>query len=169
MSILKIRKIGDPILKKKCKPVDEISDGIKQLVQDMLETMYAAPGVGLATSQVGVPARVCVIDIRPEGKREPIVLINPKIVSKTGKVIDEEGCLSLPGIVAKVRRCSEVTVEAVDHRGFPVSVSGRGILSKALQHELDHLDGKLFIDNLSWLVKQKLKREIKKKRKLEGW
>ena len=169
MSILKIRKIGDPILKKKCKPVEEITPDIKQLITDMFETMYAAPGAGLAASQVGVPVRICVIDIKPEGKREPIVLINPKIVSKTGKVLDEEGCLSLPGIVAKVRRFSDVKVEAVDHRGFPVSVSGRGILSKALQHELDHLDGKLFIDNLSWLVKQKLKREIKKKRKLEGW
>jgi len=169
MSLLKIRKLGDPMLKKKCRPVAEITPEIKQLAADMLETMYSAPGVGLAASQVGVPVRMCVIDIKPEGKRLPIVLINPRIITKKGAVTEEEGCLSLPGIVARVRRPGEVTVEGVNDKGFPVSVSGQGILSRVLQHELDHLDGKVFIDYLNWWDKQKLMREIRKKRKLEGW
>jgi peptide deformylase len=169
MSVLHIKKLGDPSLKKKCKPVKEITPEIKQLAADMLETMYAAPGVGLAAPQVGEPIRMVVIDVRPEGKKYPIVLINPKIVSKKGKVLEEEGCLSLPGIVAKVSRHCDVTVEAVNENGFPVSVSGKGFLCKALQHELDHLEGILFIDRLGWLARQKLMREIRKKRKLEGW
>jgi len=169
MSILKIRKLGDPVLKKKCKPVTEITPEIKQLAADMLETMYAAPGVGLAASQVGVPVRLYVIDVKPEGQRAPIVLINPQIVTKKGKAFEEEGCLSLPGVVAKVKRFGEVTVEAANEKGFPISVSGTGLLSRVLQHELDHLNGKVFLDNLSWLNRQKLMREIRKKRKLEGW
>jgi peptide deformylase len=169
MSILHIKKLGDPVLKKKCKPVKEITPEIKQLAADMLETMYAAPGVGLAAPQVGLPIRMVVIDVRHEGKRSPLVLVNPKIVSKNGKMVEEEGCLSLPGIVANVKRYEDVTVEAVNEKGFPVSVSGKALLSKALQHELDHLEGIVFIDHLSWLAKQKLMREIRKKRKLEGW
>ena len=169
MSILKIHKLGDPVLKKKCKPVEEITPEIKELAANMLETMYAAPGVGLAASQVGVPVRMCVIDIRPEGKRSPIILINPKITLKKGKVIEEEGCLSLPGINAKVKRYSDITVEAINFNGFPITVSGSGLLSRAMQHEMDHLDGKIFIDCLGWLAKSKLMKEIKKKRKLEGW
>jgi peptide deformylase len=169
MSLLKIRKLGDPVLKKKCKPVKEITPEIKQLAADMLETMYAAPGVGLAASQVGVPVRICVIDTKPEGNRAPIVLINPRIILKKGKVLEEEGCLSLPGISAKVKRFSEVSVEGVNEKGFPVSVSGRGMLSRVLQHEIDHLEGRVFIDYLSWWARQKLMREIRKKRKLEGW
>jgi peptide deformylase len=169
MSLLKIRKLGDPALKKKCKPVAEITSEIKQLAADMLETMYAAPGMGLAACQVGVPLRICVIDIKPEGRSAPLILINPKMISKRGRIVEEEGCLSLPGIVAKVRRYTDVNVEAVNEKGFPVSVSGKGLLSKALQHEMEHLEGKVFIDNLSWIKKQKLMMEIRKKRKLEGW
>jgi len=170
MSILHIKKLGDPVLKKKGKPVKEITPEIKQLACDMLETMYAAPGVGLAACQVGVPVRIVVIDVKPEGMRAPMVLINPRIVAKSGKTLEEEGCLSLPGINAKVKRFSDVTVEAVNEKGFPVSVTGKkGILSRALQHELEHLEGKVFIDNLSWFKKQKIMSEIRKKRKLEGW
>ena len=169
MSLLNIKKLGDPALKKKSTPVKEITPEIKQLAMDMLETMYAAPGVGLAACQVGVPVRLCVIDIKPEGKKAPIVLINPLIVAKSGKTLDEEGCLSLPGIVAKIKRFGDVTVEAVNEKGFPVSVYGKGILSKALQHELEHFEGRVFIDNLGWWARRKLMREIRKKRKLEGW
>ena len=122
MSILHIKKLGDPILKRKCKPVKEITPEIKQLAADMLETMYAAPGVGLAAPQIGLPIRMVVIDVRHEGRRSPLVLINPKIVSKKGKMLEEEGCLSLPGIVADVKRYEDVTVEAVNENGFPVAV-----------------------------------------------
>ena len=149
--------------------MEAVSADIKELAANMLETMYAAPGVGLAASQVGVPVRMCVIDTRPEGKRSPIVLINPKITSKKGKLIEEEGCLSLPGINAKVKRFSDITVEAVNENGFPITVSGSGFLSRAIQHEIDHLDGRIFIDYLSWWARQKLMKEIRKKRKLEGW
>jgi peptide deformylase len=169
MSILPIKKLGDPLLKKKCKPVKEITPEIRKLAADMLETMYAAPGVGLAAPQVGVLVRMCVIDVRSGGKKSPIVLINPKIVSKQGKILEEEGCLSLPGIVANIKRYGEVTIEAVNENGFPISVSGKGFLSKAIQHELDHLEGILFIDYLGWFARQKLMREIRRKRKLEGW
>jgi peptide deformylase len=169
MSILKIRKLGDPILKKKCDPVKVVSPEIKKLAADMLETMYAAPGVGLAASQVGVPVRMCVIDIKPEGKRSPIVLINPKITVKNGKVVEEEGCLSLPGINAEVVRFCDITVEAVNENGFPITVTGIDILARAMQHEIDHLEGKVFLDRLGWWTRRKLMKEIKKKRKLEGW
>lgn len=169
MSILKIRKLGDPILKKKCEPVKEVSPEIQKLAADMLETMYAAPGVGLAASQVGVPVRMCVIDVKPEGKRSPVVLINPKITVKKGKVVEEEGCLSLPGINAEVVRFDDITVEAINENGFPITVTGRDILSRAMQHEIDHLNGRVFIDHLGWWARRKLMKEIRKKRKQEGW
>ena len=114
MAILKIVKYGDPVLRKKTAPVTEITDDIIQLAEDMLETMYAAPGVGLAGPQVGVSLQICVIDVVPEGKRNPIVLINPKVLSGEDKVELEEGCLSFPKIYEKVKRWNKVRVEYVD-------------------------------------------------------
>lgn len=169
MAILKIKKYGDPILRKKAKPVAEIDAGVKKLVRDMFETMYEAPGAGLAATQVGVPLRVCVIDVKPEGRRQPIALINPVIKSKKGKVFQDEGCLSFPGLSAKVKRCAEVKVEAVNEHGMPVEVDGKEILAIALQHELDHLDGKVFLDYLPFLQKLKLKREIRRRKKEGTW
>ncbi|MCB4792109.1 MAG: peptide deformylase [Elusimicrobia bacterium] len=169
MSILKIYKYGEPILKKKCLPVKEITPEIKKLAGDMLETMYINNGVGLAASQVGVPDRICVIDVRPEGKRKPLVLINPKITDKSGKMLEEEGCLSFPGIAASIKRHKNVKVSAINENGMPVIVEGAGLLSKALQHELDHLDGKVFISRLPIYKKLHVQYLIRKRKKLGEW
>lgn len=169
MSILKICKYGDPVLKKKCKPVAELNQDIKKLAADMLETMYAAPGAGLAANQVGVPLRMCVIDVKPDGRRQPLVLINPVIKEKKGRMTDDEGCLSFPGISAMVKRFRNIKVEAVNEKGMPVVVEGSDLLARALQHELDHLDGKVFIDYLTLFKKMQIKSEIRKRKKAGTW
>ena len=169
MSVLKICKYGEPVLKKKCIPVKEITPEIKKLIVDMLETMYANLGLGLAANQVGALDRICVIDVRPEGKRKPIVLINPKIVEKKGVVTEEEGCLSFPGIAAEIKRNRNVKVAAINENGMPIVVEGRDMLSKALQHELDHLDGVVFISKLPFYKKLKVQYEIRKRKKNGEW
>jgi peptide deformylase len=169
MAKLNIRKYGDPVLRKKCKPVTEINEDINRLIRDMLETLYQAPGIGLAANQVGVPLKLCVIDVKPGGRREPLVLINPVITGKKGRAHEEEGCLSFPGLSAKVKRASEVRVEAVNEKGLPIIVEGREVMARCLQHEIDHLEGKVFLDYLPFLQKLKFKREIQKLKKEGGW
>lgn len=142
MAVLKIVKLGDPVLRQPTEPVTTITKKISRLIQNMIETMYAADGVGLAAPQVGVSKKIVVIDVG-DG---PIVLINPKIVSGSGEDIDVEGCLSIPGKQAYVKRMAEVVVEALDGEGKPIKIEGRGYLARALQHEIDHLNGILFID-----------------------
>ena len=146
MAIRKIRYIGDDILKKKCKPVKAITDSTKELIQDMFDTMYEANGVGLAAPQVGILRRICVIDIR-EG--DPVVLINPEIVETSGEQTDEEGCLSIPGKVAEVTRANYVKVSSLDMDMNPVTYEGEGLLARAMQHEMDHLDGILYGERAS--------------------
>ncbi len=146
MAIRKIRYIGDDILKKKCKPVKAITDSTKELIQDMFDTMYEANGVGLAAPQVGILRRICVIDIR-EG--DPVVLINPEIVESSGEQTDEEGCLSVPGKVAEVTRANYVKVSSLDMDMNPVTYEGEGLLARAMQHEMDHLDGILYGERAS--------------------
>ncbi len=146
MAIRKIRYIGDDILKKKCKPVKAITDSTKELIQDMFDTMYEANGVGLAAPQVGILRRICVIDIR-EG--DPVVLINPEIVESSGEQTDEEGCLSVPGKVAEVTRANYVKVSSLDMDMKPVTYEGEGLLARAMQHEMDHLDGILYGERAS--------------------
>ena len=169
MSVLSIKKYGEPVLRQKCKPVSAIDKNLLKLIRDMFETMYAAPGLGLSANQVGVPVRVCVVDVRPEGRRQPVALINPKIVQKEGKLTVEEGCLSLPGLMAGVRRARKVKVEALNEEGLPIIVEGDGILARALQHEIDHLEGKVFIDYLPVLQRLRLQYEIRKRRKHNEW
>jgi peptide deformylase len=140
--ILKIRTEGDPVLRKKAAPVTEIDDRMRQLATDMLETMYAAPGVGLAAPQVGESVRLVVVD---DG-HGPYVLFNPEIVEAAGAVEEPEACLSIPGVQGMVRRAAKVVVRARSLNGSPITVVGAGLLAKALQHEIDHLDGVLFID-----------------------
>ena len=142
MAVLKIVKLGDPVLRQPTEPVTKITKKISRLIQNMIETMYAADGVGLAAPQVGVSKKIVVIDVG-DG---PIVLINPKIVSGSGEDIDVEGCLSIPGKQAYVKRMAEVVVKALDGEGKPIKIEGRGYLARALQHEIDHLNGILFID-----------------------
>lgn len=169
MSILEIVKYGDPVLRKKTQPITEITDDVIQLAEDMLETMYAAPGVGLAGPQVGISLQICVIDVVPEGKRNPIVLINPKVISGEDKVELEEGCLSFPKIYEKVKRWNKVKVEYVDLKGNLKEVEVEGFLAKAFQHEIDHLNGKVFIDYLPDWKRKLVEKEIRRRKKGKNW
>lgn len=142
MAVLKVVKVGDPVLRQPTQPVTRITKRISRLIQDMFETMYAVDGVGLAAPQVGVSRKIAVIDVG-EG---PIALINPKIVSGSDEDIDVEGCLSIPGKQAYVKRLAQVKVEALNEKGKPVQIEAEGLLARALQHEIDHLNGVLFTD-----------------------
>ncbi|MBQ9563668.1 MAG: peptide deformylase [Lachnospiraceae bacterium] len=145
MAIRKIREIGDPVLNKVCKPVLEVTPRIRQLIDDMLETMYEANGVGLAAPQVGILKRIVVIDVTPEGE-DPLVLINPKILEKDGEQTGEEGCLSVPGKFGTVTRPSYVKVSACNEQLQRFEIEGRDLLARALCHEIDHLEGHLYTE-----------------------
>ena len=157
MAILRITKHGETVLKKPCPPVDyaAIAKELPGLLKDMWTTMHAARGVGLAAPQIGLNLRIAVIDVKPEGKSEPLVLINPVILSKEGVQEEEEGCLSIPGLYSKLPRAAKVRIEALDEEGKRFEAVGEGLLARAFQHETDHLDGKLFIDHLG--LAQRLK------------
>jgi len=161
----------DEILKTKAEEVKEFSDEIRNLVNDMFETMYKKGGVGLAANQVGVLKRVVVIDLHSKTEKqgkEQIVLINPEIVTQEGEIVKEEGCLSLPGLYRKVKRAAYVKVKAQNLEGEEFEIEGEGLLARALQHEIDHLNGIVFIDRLSPLQKRlALEKYRKLKRKYE--
>ena len=160
MAVLEIRKYPEKVLKQKAMPVTDFDQDLQALIDDMIETMYAAPGVGLAAPQVGVSKRLAVIDISSRDEKCPlIVLVNPVIVSSEGEVEFEEGCLSLPEYTATVKRAEKVAVKALDREGRPISIEGLDLLAIALQHEIDHLEGILLIDRIS-----PIKREFFKKR-----
>jgi peptide deformylase len=152
MSILPIRVLGDPVLREETRPVDAFTPELQQLIDDMFETMHAAHGVGLAAPQVGRTERLTVMDVH----NERYVLINPEIVEREGTIKWEEGCLSIPELYGDVTRAARVVVEALDREGKPFTVEGTELLGVCLQHEIDHLHGKLFIDHLSLLKRQKL-------------
>ncbi|MFW6079151.1 MAG: peptide deformylase [Gemmatimonadota bacterium] len=156
MATMDIRVMGDPILRRAAEPVGEVDDDVRRLLDDMLETMYAADGVGLAAPQVGIARRITVIDVR-----DPAVgvleLIDPEIVDRSDEVErGEEGCLSIPGVQEIVERSARVVVEATDRAGERRRIEGEGVLARALQHEVDHLDGVLFIDRISPLKRRLL-------------
>ncbi len=155
MGVRDIRYLGDPVLREECEPVENVDDEVRALVDDLTETMYAADGIGLAAPQIGAPIRVFVYDVREEGV-EPGALINPRIVESSGRQREVEGCLSIPGFSELVERKSSVVVEGLDREGKPVRIEAEGTLSRCLQHELDHLDGVLFIDRLSPLKRRML-------------
>jgi len=166
MSLLAIKTYPEKVLKKKALPVDEVNADIERLIDDMFETMYAAPGVGLAAPQVGVSKRVLVIDVnvKEEGdSHPPLALINPEIVSAEGEVDIEEGCLSLPGLTGMVRRAENVLVKGLDREGKPVQIEASGLLAIALQHEIDHLEGTLILDRISPLKRAFYKKKTAKK------
>ena len=151
MSVLAIRVLGDPVLREETRPVAEVTDDLRRLIDDMFETMYAANGIGLAAPQVGRTERICVVDV--EGAA--FALVNPEIVQSQGpKAKAEEGCLSIPDVYGDVERPSKVVVRALDRDGAPIEVTGEGLLGRAFQHEIDHLHGKLFIDYLSFLKRR---------------
>ena len=155
MSLREVRYLGDPVLREMCREVETIDDDVRALVDDLLETMYAEDGIGLAAPQIGVPLRVFVYDVRDD-ELDPGVLVNPRIVEATGKQKEVEGCLSIPGLDEVVERSAHVVVEGLDREGEPVRIEATGLLSRCLQHENDHLDGVLFIDRVSPLKRRML-------------
>lgn len=164
MALLPILEFPDERLRKKAAVVEEITPDIVNLIDDMLETMYAAPGIGLAATQVNVQQRIIVMDLSEE-KNQPLVLINPTLASKAGTEESEEGCLSVPGFYEKVTRAESVVVNAMDKNGDTIRLEADGLLAVCIQHEIDHLDGKLFVDYLSPLKRQLARRKVKKEQR----
>jgi len=161
MALLNILRYPDPRLYKKAARVLEVKESVRTLVRDMAETMYAAPGVGLAATQVDVHRRVIVIDAS-ETRDQLLVLINPEIVAREGTQYCEEGCLSVPGIYEPVERAEIVTVHALDATGKPFTLTAEKLLAICIQHEMDHLEGKVFVDYLSRLKQQRIKAKLQK-------
>jgi peptide deformylase len=161
MAKLPILTFPNPRLRNKAQPVREVDGKVRQLVADMLETMYAAPGIGLAAIQVDVPLRVVVIDVS-DTNDAPLCLINPEILELSGVEQMDEGCLSVPGFYESVSRAERVRVRALDRDGKPFEIDTDGLLAVCIQHEIDHLDGKLFVDYLSSLKRQRIRRRLEK-------
>jgi peptide deformylase len=161
MAKLDILTFPDSRLRRKAEPVETVDDSIRELVDDMLETMYAAPGIGLAAIQVNVAKRVVVIDTSDD-KTQPLCLINPEILSAQGREQMDEGCLSVPGFFETVTRAETVRVRALDRNGEPFELDADGLLAVCIQHEIDHLDGKLFVDHISMLKRQRIRRKLEK-------
>lgn len=164
MAILNILHFPDERLRTKAKPVTEVTDKHRSLIKDMLETMYDAPGIGLAATQINFHERMLVIDISEE-KNQPIVLINPEILEKEGDQEFDEGCLSVPGIYETLHRAEKVRVKALNKEGESFEMNAEGILAVCIQHEMDHLEGKLFVDYLSQLKKQRIRKKLEKQQR----
>jgi peptide deformylase len=167
MAVLPILEFPDPRLREKALPVTQFDEELGRLVDDMLQTMYAAPGIGLAATQVNVRRRVLVIDVS-EARNEPLVFVNPEIVSREGVAKTEEGCLSVPGIFDEVERAAKVRVRARHPNGELLERDLEGALAVCLQHEMDHLEGKLFVDYLSELKRERIRKKLEKERKGEA-
>lgn len=165
MAILEVLRFPDERLRTVAQPVAEVNDDIKQLVDDMFDTMYEENGIGLAATQVNVHKRVVVMNV-DENQERPLVFINPEITHMEGKTISEEGCLSVPNNYAKVERAERVTVKALDKNGEEFSLDADGLLAICIQHELDHLKGKLFVDYLSPLKRQRIRTKLEKEARL---
>ena len=165
MAKLTILEFPDPRLRTRAAPVAAVDDAIRTLIDDMFETMYAAPGVGLAATQVNVHKRVLVADVS-EGQDHPLALVNPEIVEREGSTEAEEGCLSVPGIFDKLStRSARIVVRALDRDGRPFELEADGLLSVCIQHEIDHLEGKLFVDYLSELKRTRIRKKLEKERR----
>lgn len=160
MAVLKVRKYGDPVLRRRAVEITDVPPELHKTIADMVDTMYDEAGIGLAAPQVGISLRLMVVG--HDERREPRALINPVVVDRGGEVTAEEGCLSIPGIFAPVTRSEWVEVEAKDVDGRAVKIHGQGLLARVLQHEMDHLDGVLFIDRLDPVTRDRIKRRIKK-------
>ena len=164
MALLEILKYPDPRLRTVAQPVNEVSDATRSLIDDMFETMYSAPGIGLAATQVDVHERLLVLDIT-EDKSAPMVFINPEILASEGTISGDEGCLSVPEIYEAIDRAENIRVKALDRDGKEFELEVDGLLSVCIQHEMDHLEGKLFVDYLSALKRSRLKKRMEKERK----
>jgi peptide deformylase len=166
MAIRDILYYPDPRLRNRAQPVDSVDDEVRRLLDDMLETMYAAPGIGLAAIQVNVPKRAITIDIS-EHSDQPLCLVNPEILELTGSVETEEGCLSVPGIYESVERADWIRARALDRDGQAIEFEAEGLLAVCVQHEIDHLDGRLFVDHLSQLKRQRIRKKAHKHQRQE--
>jgi peptide deformylase len=160
----------DPVLLRPTRPVEAVDPGLRDLIRDLIDTMHAAPGIGLAANQVGEGRRVCVVDLSVGETAEDLkVLVNPRVVAVQGSQVDEEGCLSFPDITLEVERAAHVTVEALDREGRPFTLTAEGLLARAVLHEIEHLDGQTFLRNVSPLKRQLVTRQIRKRMKSGDW
>lgn len=164
MAILKILEFPDPRLRTKAAPIAVVDDGLRALIADMFETMYAAPGIGLAATQVDVHRRLLVADVSSD-KSEPHALINPEILEKDGVMVSDEGCLSVPGYYEEVERAQHIRVRYLDQQGEPQEMEAEDLLAVCIQHEMDHLEGKLFVDYLSEAKRQRIRKKLLKERR----
>jgi peptide deformylase len=164
MAKLAILEFPDPRLRTRAAPIENVDDELRALIENMFETMYAAPGIGLAATQVDVHRRLLVTDVSAD-KSDPHVLINPTIVERSGKTVCEEGCLSVPGFYAEVERAEQIRVRFLDRDGEDREMEADGMLAVCIQHEMDHLDGKLFVDYLSEAKRQRLRKRLDKERR----
>ena len=160
MAVLDVRKYGDPVLRRRARPVEAVTPDIKRMIADMIDTMYDEVGLGLAAPQVGISLRLMVVG--DDDGREARALINPVIAEQGGEIVAEEGCLSIPGVFAPLKRAEWVRLEAQDEQGQPVSITAHGLRARVFQHEMDHLDGVLFIDRLDPVTRDRIKRRIRK-------
>lgn len=164
MALLEILEFPDPRLRTVAKPIGQVDDGIRKLIDDMLETMYEAPGIGLAATQINVHKRVIVIDVSEE-KNQPMVLINPEYEVINGVQEYDEGCLSVPGYYETVTRAEKIRLKALDRDGNPYEMECDGLLAVCVQHEIDHLDGKLFVDHISKLKRERIRTKLVREQK----
>jgi peptide deformylase len=170
LPVVPIRKYGDDVLRRPTQPVETFDDELQDLIDDMVRTMYAAPGIGLAANQIGISRRLAVIDLSV-GKRpnELHVLVNPQIVERIGEQSEEEGCLSVPDFTETVVRPAHVAIRFLDRHGTPREMSGEGLMARAMCHEIDHLDGKLYVDHLRGFKRERIVRKIQKLAKAGMW
>ncbi|HEU4402700.1 MAG TPA: peptide deformylase [Candidatus Polarisedimenticolia bacterium] len=170
MAILPILRYPHDILLTECEEVRGITPDLQRLVEDMIETMHAAPGVGLAANQVGVNLRLAIVDLKAgEDPEKVLVLINPRVIENSGSYVEEEGCLSLPGFTERCARPDRCVIEAMDLEGVVRRLEGRDLLARAFNHEIDHLHGKLFVEHLSPLKRRFIKRKIQKRMRAGDW
>lgn len=167
MAKLKILEFPDPRLRTKATPVEVVSDKLRTLISDMFETMYAAPGIGLAATQVDVHKRLLVADVSPDNS-EPHVLINPEILERHGLIVTDEGCLSVPGYYEAVERAEHIKVRFIDRDETQIEMEVEGMLAVCIQHEVDHLNGKLFVDYLSESKRQRIRKKLEKERRQQA-
>ena len=167
MAKLTILEFPDPRLRTKATPVSAVDDTLRTLVRDMFETMYAAPGIGLAATQVNVHKRLLVVDVSAD-KSEPMALINPEILEKDGVIVSDEGCLSVPGYYEEVERAEHIRVRFLDRDGVAQEMETEGLLAVCIQHEIDHLEGKLFVDYLSEAKRQRIRKKLQKERRQQS-
>jgi peptide deformylase len=167
MAKLTILEFPDPRLRTKATPVAAVDDALRALIRDMFETMYDAPGIGLAATQVNVHKRLLVVDVTAN-KSEPLALINPEILEKDGVIVSDEGCLSVPGYYEEVERAEHIRVRFLDREGAEQEIEAEGLLAVCIQHEIDHLDGKLFVDYLSEAKRQRIRKKLQKERRQQS-